>query len=419
MSADPARRLLLSAVPRHRRAAPGRDGEVAAPAGPRGHGADDLAPTARRRPTTRDERRRPRPPTCSAGARGSRGKRSVDALFDSDTYSGRPHPLSKVIVPEPLAAAWAPFARRGALRLHARAALRLRDHDLAAGVRPHDRARAAPPRRPLGRRHPRRLDLRAAAARRFRPRPSAASTSASSAAGSAPPTPSSASAEPAADDLRARGIADPLLIPNGWDPEPAPAAEADRRRGLLDPERDLARLHRPLRQLRPRPGAARRGRWRGSRAADPTRPAKLELVIAGPLTEDERALFARRRLAGADRPRSAACRASAPLALQREADALLLIAQPTRSQLAQLQAVRVPGGRHADPRARRRDRGGAGRRPSWAAEVVRGRRSGGDRRGAGPRCSRDELDAATPPTRSPPTPTRPRRSGWRGRCECH
>src|SRR5688572_227134 len=37
------------------------------------------------------------------------GKDSIEALFDSATYSGRPHPLSKIIVPEPLAAAWMPF----------------------------------------------------------------------------------------------------------------------------------------------------------------------------------------------------------------------------------------------------------------------------------------------------------------------
>ena len=40
-----------------------------------------------------------------------RGHDRVQALFDSDTYSGRPHPLSKLLVPEPLVAAWAPFAR--------------------------------------------------------------------------------------------------------------------------------------------------------------------------------------------------------------------------------------------------------------------------------------------------------------------
>jgi hypothetical protein len=46
-----------------------------------------------------------------------RGHDRVDSLFDSDTYSGRPHPLAKVIVPEPLAAAWAPFAARRGRRL--------------------------------------------------------------------------------------------------------------------------------------------------------------------------------------------------------------------------------------------------------------------------------------------------------------
>ena len=48
------------------------------------------------------------------------GHDRVDALFDSDTYSGRPHVLSRVIVPEPLVLAWAPFARRRALRLNRR-----------------------------------------------------------------------------------------------------------------------------------------------------------------------------------------------------------------------------------------------------------------------------------------------------------
>ena len=37
------------------------------------------------------------------------------SLFDSDTYSGKPHALSRVIVPEPLALAWdAVRAPRGA-----------------------------------------------------------------------------------------------------------------------------------------------------------------------------------------------------------------------------------------------------------------------------------------------------------------
>ena len=72
-----------------------------------------------------DRRRAPRRassarPTSSACARALHGHDRVDALFDSDTYSGRPHPLSRVIVPEPLVVAWAPFARRRALRLNRR-----------------------------------------------------------------------------------------------------------------------------------------------------------------------------------------------------------------------------------------------------------------------------------------------------------
>ncbi|TFG69655.1 MAG: hypothetical protein E4H22_06595, partial [Solirubrobacterales bacterium] len=46
------------------------------------------------------------------------GHERIDSLFDSDTYSGKPHPLSYVVIPEPLRVAWAPFARRQALRAH-------------------------------------------------------------------------------------------------------------------------------------------------------------------------------------------------------------------------------------------------------------------------------------------------------------
>jgi glycosyltransferase involved in cell wall biosynthesis len=65
---------------------------------------------------------------------------------------------------------------------------------------------------------------------------------------------------------------------------------------------------------------------------DPETAARLELVVAGPLTDAEAELFAteispaRVVLAGSLERRRA-------LALQREADALLLVAQPSRSQL--------------------------------------------------------------------------------------
>src|SRR3954453_17140504 len=45
------------------------------------------------------------------------GERTIGSMYDSDTYSGRPHPLSRVLVPDPLVAGGAPFARARALRL--------------------------------------------------------------------------------------------------------------------------------------------------------------------------------------------------------------------------------------------------------------------------------------------------------------
>ena len=124
------------------------------------------------------------------------GSDHVDALYDADTYGGKPHFLSKVIVPEPLALAWAPFARSKALRAPPRAALRRRDHDLAARVGAPDRPHAAAPRGGLARRRARRVDLRAAAPQVSDRGSSAAWTSVSSAAGSARRTRWSASPSP-------------------------------------------------------------------------------------------------------------------------------------------------------------------------------------------------------------------------------
>jgi glycosyltransferase involved in cell wall biosynthesis len=136
---------------------------------------------------------------------------------------------------------------------------------------------------------------------------------------------------PAADDLRERLGIEPLLIPNAWDPDlEAPGAGDDATR-ILDPERtslvytgrfgsygrDPAPLVRALAEL---------GR------DDPAAAARLELVVAGPLTEAEDALMrtdvspARIVVAGSV-PRSEA------LALQRSADALLLVASAQRTQL--------------------------------------------------------------------------------------
>ncbi len=102
------------------------------------------------------------------------GSDRVDALFDADTYGGEPHPLSKLIVPEPLAVAWAPFARHEALRLQ-----RERQFDCVITTSPPESAHLVG--RALHRRGvawvadaSRRVDLRAAAARLPHRRPAAA-----------------------------------------------------------------------------------------------------------------------------------------------------------------------------------------------------------------------------------------------------
>lgn len=260
-----------------------------------------------------------------------RGTDSVGSMYDADTYSGRPHLLSRLIVPEPLALAWAPFARRAARRLH-----RARPFDAVITTSPpesiHSVGRALQKRgaawvadvrdgwnfEPLRPRFPTALQ------RRWDERLERNMLGVADAVVCV--------SQPAADDLRSRGIADPVLVPNGADPELLAAADPASVEGLLDPERislvytgrfgsygrDPAPLVEGLRLLA---------------SEHPEDAAKLELVIAGPLTEEEARLFgsdfspARVVHAGSiDRSRA--------LALQRAADALLLVAQPRRSQLA-------------------------------------------------------------------------------------
>jgi glycosyltransferase involved in cell wall biosynthesis len=259
------------------------------------------------------------------------GRDRVDALFDSDTYSGHPHFLSKLVVPEPLMIAWAPYAYQGALRLNARErfdcvitssppesvhfvgrALRRRGVPWVADLRDGWTFEPIRPRFPtrMQRRYDERLERRWLA--------DADAVVAVS--------------RPAADDLRTRLGLDPELIPNGWDPdlgaEPPPTDVGER---LLDPDRislvytgrfgsygrDPAGLVQGLRILaREHPEAA----------------AGLELVVAGPLTDEEAALMgtdvspARIGVAGTlDR--------TGALALQHAADALLLLASSRRTQL--------------------------------------------------------------------------------------
>jgi glycosyltransferase involved in cell wall biosynthesis len=259
------------------------------------------------------------------------GRDRVDALFDSDTYSGRPHPLSRIVVPEPLAVAWAPFARRDALRLNARErfdcaitssppesahlvgrALQQRGVPWVADLR--DAWTFEPIRPPFPTRAQRRLD-EALERRWLRAADAVVCVS-----------------RPAAEDLRDRLELDPELIPNGWDPDLAPAGGGgDVARRLLDPARVSLVYTGRFGSYGRDPTALVRG-FESLARNDPEAAAKLDLVIAGPLTGDEERLMrsdvapARIVLAGA-LPREDA------LALQRGADALLLLASARRSQL--------------------------------------------------------------------------------------
>jgi glycosyltransferase involved in cell wall biosynthesis len=261
------------------------------------------------------------------------GRKRIDALYDADTYSGRPHILSRVLVPEPLIAAWAPFARARAIRLHRRRrfdcvitssppesvhlvgrALRRRGVPWVADVR--DGWTFEPLRPPFPTGAQRRLDERLE--RRW--------------LGSADAV--ICVSEPAAADLRTRLGIDPALVPNGWDPDQVPNAEEQSGdpAGLLDPERT---------------SLVYTGRF-GSYGRDPTQlveglrllaaeapdvAARLELVIAGPLTDDEAKLM-RTEVAPARIVTTGSLPRPDALALQRAADALVLLAQPRRTQLA-------------------------------------------------------------------------------------
>jgi glycosyltransferase involved in cell wall biosynthesis len=256
------------------------------------------------------------------------GKDSIGALFDSPTYSGRPHPLSKVIVPEALAAAWMPFARSRALRLHRERpfdcvitssppesahavgfALHRRGVPWVADVRDAWTFESLRPRFPTGAQ--RRMDERLE--RRW--------------LGAADVV--VCVSQPAADDLRRRSIADPLVIPNGWDAESAPATAEPT--GLLPPDRVSLVYTGRFGTYGRDPGPLIEALGEFARS-NPEAAAGLDLVIAGPLTIEED------RLLGADVSPARIVRLGPlerdrALALQREADALLLIAQPTRSQL--------------------------------------------------------------------------------------
>jgi glycosyltransferase involved in cell wall biosynthesis len=259
------------------------------------------------------------------------GRDRVDALFDSDTYSGRPHVLSRIVVPEPLVAAWAPFARRDAIRLNARErfdcvitssppesvhlvgrALRRRGVPWVADLRDGWTFEPIRPEFPTALQ--RRLD--GWLERRWLGDADAVVCV----------------SRPAADDLRERLGLDPELIPNGWDPDLVTDTTAtDAADRLLDSDRislvytgrfgsygrDPTALIRALAVLA---------------KEDPETAAKLELVLAGPLT-DEEAVLMRSDVSPARIVVAGTLARPAALALQREADALLLLASARRTQL--------------------------------------------------------------------------------------
>jgi glycosyltransferase involved in cell wall biosynthesis len=260
------------------------------------------------------------------------GHDRVESLFDSDSYSGRPHPLAKVIVPEPLALAWAPFARRAALAAH-----RARPFDCVLTTSPPESGHSVG--NALQRRGvPWVADVRDAwTFETLRP-----------------PFPTRAQtrvderlerrrlgvadrvvcvSEPAAADLRARGIADPIVVANAWDPDddPDPDARAAAA-GLLDPGRTSLLYTGRFGSYGRDPAPLIEAIASLAREA-PEAASGLELAVVGPLRPDERALFERADLAPVKVSLLGALERETTLALQRAADALLLLAQPARSQL--------------------------------------------------------------------------------------
>jgi glycosyltransferase involved in cell wall biosynthesis len=138
---------------------------------------------------------------------------------------------------------------------------------------------------------------------------------------------------PAADDLRARLGIEPALVHNGWDPELAGEPPRAKVADLLDPERFslvyTGRFGSYGRDPRPLLDALATLAHENPEAA-----SRLELVVAGPLTPEEDALLRSAPVAPARIVLAGSLPRADALALQRAADALLLLASSRRSQLA-------------------------------------------------------------------------------------
>ncbi len=258
------------------------------------------------------------------------GHDRVDALFDGDTYSGRPHPLSRLVVPEPLLLAWAPFARRRALELHRR-----QRFDCVLTTSPPESAHAvgrALARRgvawiaelrdgwtfePIRPRFPTELQRRVDRSLERRWLKAADRVLCVS--------------RPAADDLRERLGIEPLLIPNAWDPELAEPSAGEATAEILDPDRTSLVYTGRFGSYGRDPGPLVRALAELARD-HPQAASRLELVIAGPLTDAEAALM-RTDVSPARVVVAGSVSRSQALDLQRSADALLLVASAHRTQL--------------------------------------------------------------------------------------
>jgi glycosyltransferase involved in cell wall biosynthesis len=264
------------------------------------------------------------------------GHDRVQGMFESDTYSGRPHPLSRVLVPEPLVAAWAPFAIRRARRLHQE-----RGFDCVITSSQPESAHLVG--RALARRgvawvadlrdawnfEPLRLRFPTAVQRHLDERLERDLLSEADAV--------TVVSRPVAEDLGDRLGIDSLLAPNGWDPDLTPGEDGDAGRGVgdqLDPERTSLLYTGRFGSYGRDPGPLVRA-LRDLASQEPRVAAGLELAIAGPVTDAERRLLTSRVS-----PARISLLGSLPradvLRLQRRADGLLLIASRERSQLANL-----------------------------------------------------------------------------------
>jgi glycosyltransferase involved in cell wall biosynthesis len=254
-------------------------------------------------------------------------QRARSSMETNGTYSTRPHPLSRILVPDAHLLAWGPFAFARALRLAGRhgfdcvlttsppesvhlvgAALSLRGLPWIADLRdgwgfePIMKQEMWPTRiqHRISERMERRLLSRADAV--------------------------TAITKPVIDDLRRRLGVEAELVPNGWEPELEPVAPEEL--PDLDPDRVsviftgmLAGAHRD-----PKPLIAGVARLASD---DPVSARRLEIVFAGSFTEEERSLFAT-DVAPARLREVGRLSGAQVAALQRKADAALLINHPTR-----------------------------------------------------------------------------------------